>query len=201
MFGTGSTLMLNSPLGQLGLRGAGGISGGAGLGAATGGLGALMGPIGLALMGFGAAFNAINIMKQAKKQKRDMQDQARELQRQAGVEQQANLEQQLIERKEETSVAGQITASAAGKGLRVSGSVSNFRNATIQNIEDRINFRSRRSVEKQTSLNLQASRLNRAARRVVKDAKWKAFSSILGGAADVGMGGYNMGLWGGKEDA
>ena len=125
-----------------------------------------------------------------------MQDQAREIRRQAGVEQQTNLEQQLIERKEETRAAGQITASAAGKGLRVSGSVSNFRNATIQNIEDRINFRSRRSVEKQTSMNLQANRLDRQARRVVKDAKWKAFSDILGGGANVGMAGYQMGMWG-----
>ena len=172
---------------------------GLGSDAGAGGLGALLGPLALGMMGFGAAFNAINVMKQAKAQKRDMQDQARELQRQAGVEQQTNLEQQLIERKEETRAAGQITASAAGKGLRVSGSVSNFRNATIQNIEDRINFRSRRSVEKQTSMNLQANRLDRQARRVVKDAKWKAFSDILGGGANVGIGGYQMGLWGNKD--
>ena len=148
------------------------------------------------LMGFATIMNAITIMKQAKQQKRYMQDQARELQRQAGVEQQTNLEQQLIERKEETRAAGQITASAAGKGLRVSGSVSNFRNATIQNIEDRINFRSRRSVEKQTTMNLQANRIDRAARRVVKDAKWKAFSDILGGGANMATSSYNMGMWG-----
>jgi len=188
---------MGSAFGSGGMSVAGvGASGAAGL---LGGMGAMMGPIGLALMGFGAAFNAINVMKQAKQQKRDMQDQARELQRQAGVEQQTNLEQQLIERKEQTRVAGQITANAAGKGLRVSGSVRNFRDATIQNIEDRINFRSRRSVEKQTTMNLQANRLDRAARRVVKDAKWKAFSDILGGGADIGIAGYQMGLWGNKD--
>ena len=154
----------------------------------------------LLLMGFGKYLSVMDTLKAGKQQKRDMEDEAREIRRQAGVEQQVNLEQQLIERKEETRIAGQITSSAAGKGLRVSGSVSNFRNATVQNIEDRINFRSRRSVEKQTTMNLRANKLDRQARRVVKDAKWKAFSSILGGAADVGMGGYNMGLWGGKED-
>jgi len=201
MFGTGSTLMLNSPLGQLGLRGAGGISGGAGLGAATGGLGALMGPIGIAVMGFGAAFNAINVMKQAKQQKRDMQDEAREIRRQAGVEQQTNLDMQIIERDAADKAGGHILSEGTGKGLAAGGSLSLYRKAKIQEIEDMINFRSRRSVEKQTTMNLRANKIDRQARRVVKDAKWKAFSSILGGAADVGMGGYNMGLWGGKEDA
>ena len=200
MFGIGSTLMLNSQLGQLGLRAASGASGGAGLGAAAGGgMGSLLGPLSLGLMGFGAAFNAINVMKQAKQQKRDMEDEAREIQRQADVEKQTNLDMQIVERKAGERAGGHIIASGAGKNLRVSGSLRNFANATIQNIEDMINFRSRQSVEKQTTMNLRANKLNRGARQVVKDAKWKAFSDILGGAADVGVGGYNMGMWGNKD--
>ena len=201
MFGIGLTTMMNSPLGQLGARAASGASGGVGLGTAAGGMGALLGPAGLALMGFGAAFNAIDAMKQAKKQKRDMQDQATELRRLVGVEQQTNLDMQIIERNAGEREAGHIISQGTKSGVSVAGSLSltNFRNATLQNIEDRINFRSRRSVEKQTSMHLQANRIDRQARRVVKDAKWKAFSDILGGAADVGVGGYNMGLWGNKD--
>jgi len=198
-----STLMENrmgSAFGSGGMSVAGvGASGAAGL---LGGMGAMMGPIGLALMGFGAAFNAINVMKQAKQQKRDMEDEASEIRRLAGVEQQTNLDMQIMGRKEGDIAGGHVIASGTGKGLVADGStsLSHYRKAVIQNIEDVINFRSRQSVEKQTTMNLRANRIDRQARRLVKDAKWKAFSSILGGAADVGMGGYNMGLWGGKED-
>ena len=155
----------------------------------------------LLLMGFGKYLSVMDTLKAGKQQKRDMEDEAREIRRQAGVEQQVNLEQQLIERKEETRIAGQITSSAAGKGLRVSGSVSNFRNATVQNIEDRINFRSRRSVEKQTTMNLRANKIDRAARRAIKDSKWNAFVSAFGGAGQMGIQGYQMGIWGNKKDA
>ena len=196
MFGIGLTTMMNSPLGQLGARAASGASGGVGLGTAAGGMGALLGPAGLALMGFGAAFNAINVMKQAKQQKRDMEDEASEIRRQAGVEQQTNLDMQIIERDAADKAGGHILSEGTGKGLAAGGSLSLYRKAKIQEIEDMINFRSRRSVEKQTTMNLQANRIDRQARRVVKDAKWNAFASILGGSADMGVASYQMGMWG-----